>query len=354
MEREVMHRVQGEEPRKFTTNRVAITCKMLFSMFFLSSLVMPQCANAKDNEGYDFYVKPSASYYSIKLPDYAPMALRLTGAIGSGFLHYLPTIGNKDNSILSEFTIGIEEKKKKIFYEIKGFDHSSSSNGNNIFDYSTDYRVGYFPIDGSTSSIGLGLGDDFVVSTSRDFEHKGLELISGIPYEVNKNTTFYTLIGYSHISIDQSFTTHAYELQTPSNTMDLDESIKGTYHGATIGFKLESLQKSYSTYFTGTYSRYRASLKYTGKQKDTIVVPMDIDRELSKSKWVKQVKLEAGISKKISKKWTLDLTAGLSFLDVPQITASTKSSAFNEGEPNSIGFDKSRSVKFGVGVTYRF
>lgn len=318
-----------------------------FSFIFLS----PFFAFAEDEN--IFYIKPSYSYSSMDLPDYAPIALQ---NLDRSFVERLTSHKVHDNSAMNEIVAGVN-LKKDLFFEVKGTGSSYSSNESQLFDYSSDYRVGWYPIDGNIPCyVGFGHGDDVVTNTTSNVDYYELNFTAGKFFVLNEKYTMSTFAGYSYGKLKQSFETEAFEYQDSDNWMNLEEDISGTYNGLILGSSVNFSYNKFKTYLKVTFTGYYIDARYKGRQLDSPSLSSDeIYHTDEKSKFKGRLAVESGISREIFDSWDVELFSGLYVSSSPYIVASNESAPhLIDGSPTHIGFSTSTLWRIGLSLKSSF
>lgn len=327
-----------------------VLCTVL--SFFVS--VWP--AYASEAGGYSFYLTPAASYYRVDLPEYAPIALR----DGNALEKRLTTEDGEMSGPLMELTAGWKVhdyfgQDRPMVLEARFFYSSLSHDNSEVFDFSDAYRVGWYPIDGNHSGVGFFGGDDVAARTDRDVTQYGGELLLGMEVPVSDAFRVMPYIGYSAMYIDQEFDTYAYEVQDPTNYMNLQEDVTATYHGITCGVRLTHVTEKVESYLSGSGAAHYVYAKYDGSQVET-AIPYQASQSDTSEKVSFRGRVEGGIAYLLGA-WKLGLTGGLEYNSyVPQIMASDKGTfgVTQDGETTRVVGDDSLAWNVGLQVSYLF
>lgn len=310
-------------------------------------------------ESFPFYIDAKASLYLMKLPKYAPVAVR-DFAPSNALLERLTTEDGEISGVMPEITIGWRpdatlSSGNPLIVEGSFFYTSSSSTQSRLFDYPATVRVGWYSIDGSQSATGLGFGHDLVVETKRRVENFGGELVVAQEMPWTKNVTIRPYMGYSGMLLKQKFSTVADEVQAPPQRMELSEEVTGTYHGFVLGTKITHNTDQIESYLSGSVAAYLLSAKYKGHQYSS-AGSYTVDHTDTKTDMAGRFRIEAG-SAYVMDRWKFGVNAGAEYLSaVPQIIASDKGTSVGttEGSPTHIASGSYLAGKIGVDLTYSF
>lgn len=328
-------------------------------LLLLAGLVFPAFAAEPAAKGdASFYVEPNLSYYGIKLPAYAPIALEDLSFVQ---ISSLTTEKGDESGLRTGLTLGwksgLAVLGAPVTFEANLFHAQMNNSKNNVFDYSTSFRVGWYDIAGGNNGMGLGGGDDVSAKTKRDVLHMGLELLAKFAFPINADNTLTPYIGYSGMVLDQKFRTSAFEVQTPTNMMDLTEDLSVAYHGLALGARLDHrLTNELQLFTTLGGALYYAQADYHGAQLTAGPTIPEFSSSLRKRDDTLAGRLQADCGVQYtSGPWSLGAFGGVEYLSyVPKIIASNTDSTGIGTHATHLSDADSYAWKLGASFAYHF
>ena len=214
-----------------------------------------------------------------------------------------------------------------------------------IKDHPQTRSVGWIGrIDGGAMPFGapnFAWGDPIRISTKRDVEFYGADLVFRIPGG-QTDTSFF--IGPSFKRLEQEIRTFAYESnRAPEvNNMTLDEELDGSYYGAVVGARVVlPLEERWSLALDGKVGLYHLDADYGGSQSTQLTssaTPLLEETRLDTddSEIAATVSVRVSLDFVVREGLTLQLGAGGEYLsDTPKIHYAGLGESFASGDPHS-------------------
>lgn len=309
-----------------------------------------------------FYIEPSAAYYGVQLPKYAPVALQ---DIAFELVSPLTTEKGLEAGLRTGLTFGwkpgVTLAGSPLTLETSIFYASMDNSRSTVFDYSIANRIGWYNINGVSSVVGFGGGDDLNVSSHRDVLHMGMDIVAKRPFQLGDSSVMTPFAGFSTMMLNQRFRTEAYEVQTPANGMDLSEKVDATYHGLSLGARIDyKLTPEVLLSSTLGGALYYAHAAYQGYQVSSGPTILDYTAALRREadKIAGRVQLDCAAQYN-SGPWSFGAFGGVEYLSyVPRIIASNIDSVGGigtaNGRPTHLGASESLGWKAGLNFALHF
>lgn len=199
-------------------------------------------------------------------------------------------------------------------------------------------------IDGGAMPFGapnFAWGDPIHISTKRDVEFYGADLVFRIPG--GKTDTFF-FIGPSYKRLEQETHAFAYESnRAPEvNNMTLDEELEGSYYGAVVGARvILPLKERWSVALDGKAGLYHLDADYGGSQRTQLTssaTPLIEEARLDTddSEVAATASVRASLDFAVREGLILRFGAGAEYLsDAPKMHYAKLGESFASGDPHT-------------------
>lgn len=327
------------------------TSMLIIGILFLTGSVAWATPDEVYNMEGGVYLGLSAQYLRLDLPDYSPIALV---ASSFDFITFLDGSDGREEAVVPGLTLGLPIPALNIILELGAEVADWNGQTNKVYDYSSTYRIGWLPLDGSQGTIGLGGGDDVAARVNRSGDYYRFELMAKYPLHLGA-VRIVPFVGPSFMSLEEDFALRAHEVQTPSNQLLQDEQLDSDYMGARAGVTLAGRFCDFATWeFTPSVGVYHLDADYHGSQQDIGVIGYKAVAKDDKSRTTTSASVLGKVSLEY-KQLSLNFFAGLDYLeDVAKIRHSTCSTWEPNGDPAHIEFDSSLNSRFGIELGVKF
>lgn len=202
-------------------------------------------------------------------------------------------------------------------------------------------------IDGGAMPFGSAIfawGDPIRISTKREVDFYGLDLVTGKQLEPADRSGVSMYLGPSYKRLRQDIRAFAYESNRPEtvNNLTLSEDLDASYYGGVIGTRMDfSLGPDWGLTLDGTLGVYYLDADYKGAQRTFIssgTFAMDevTDHSTSDSRWATSLSIQTSLGVAVHERVTLSIGAGIEYLsDVPKMRYAKLGESFGPGDPHS-------------------
>ncbi len=188
------------------------------------------------------------------------------------------------------------------------------------------------------------MGRPIRISTKREVDFYGLDLVTGMFFRQTGRTRVSLFVGPSYKRLDQESETFAYESnRAPEvNNLTLKENLEASYYGGVVGTRIDfPFKERWNFTFDGRLGVYYLDSEYDGSQRTLLtsappVLDVPTDWETSDSQVAATLSFQTSLSVTHLERVTFQVGTGIEYLShAPKMRYASRGESFASGDPHS-------------------